>query len=318
MAVNPVVAAPMAGVTDKVFRILAKEAGCGLVVTEMVSAKALTYNNRRTYKLIDISGEQPPVAIQLFGSEPGVMAEAAKIVEQIGADLVDVNMGCPTPKIVKNGEGAALMQQPALAVKIVEAMKQAVSIPVTVKMRAGWDAGSINAPELARELEAAGADMIAVHGRTREQFYSGSADWGLIAKVKSRVSVPVVGNGDIWQPEDAARMLEETGCDGVMIGRGSLGNPWIFKRTFELLRNGTKIPPPTPQEKVKMALRHLDMMVTFKGEYVAVREMRKHIAWYLKDMRNAARMRERVNQRQSVEDLRNLLQKYLLSLEDLP
>ncbi|MBO8169756.1 MAG: tRNA dihydrouridine synthase DusB [Thermoanaerobacteraceae bacterium] len=308
----------MAGVTDKVFRILAKEAGCGLVVTEMVSAKALTYNNRRTYKLIDISGEQPPVAIQLFGSEPGVMAEAAKIVEQIGADLVDVNMGCPTPKIVKNGEGAALMQQPALAVKIVEAMKQAVSIPVTVKMRAGWDAGSINAPELARELEAAGADMIAVHGRTREQFYSGSADWGLIAKVKSRVSVPVVGNGDIWQPEDAARMLEETGCDGVMIGRGSLGNPWIFKRTFELLRNGTKIPPPTPQEKVKMALRHLDMMVTFKGEYVAVREMRKHIAWYLKDMRNAARMRERVNQRQSVEDLRNLLQKYLLSLEDLP
>ncbi len=315
---NPVVAAPMAGVTDKTFRMLAREAGCGLVVTEMVSAKALIYNNRHTYKLLNIAGEQPPVSVQLFGSDPGTMAEAARIVENLGADLVDLNMGCPTPKIVKNGEGAALMKDPALAGKIVAAVKKAVSIPVTAKIRAGWGEHSINAPEFSARLAIAGVDMITVHGRTREQFYAGKASWDIIRDVKSRVSVPVVGNGDIWEPEDAVRMLEVTGCDGVMVGRGSLGNPWIFGRITRLICTGEVICPPTAEEKIAMALRHLDMMVDFKGEKIAVREMRKHVAWYIKGLRNATKIRQLVNQQKDVKNLKEILEQYRQSPVKLP
>ena len=311
---NPVVAAPMAGVTDKTFRKLIKEAGCGLVVTEMVSAKALIYNNKRTYKLLDISGEQPPISVQLFGSEPETMAEAAVIAAELGADLVDINMGCPTPKIVKNGEGSALMKQPRLAAGIVSSMKKAVTIPVTVKIRAGWDAVSVNAPEFALEMEHAGADMIAVHGRTREQFYSGEASWDIITKVKAKTNIPIVGNGDIREPKDAERMLQETGCDGVMIGRGALGNPWLFGRTSALLCKNIIMPPPLPKEKVSMAIRHMRMMVNYKEEEIAVKEMRKHIAWYLKGLRNAAQLRQKVNGQETVDSLQGLLEDYIESL----
>lgn len=304
---NPVVAAPMAGITDKAYRILAKEAGCGLVYTEMVSDQALLYGNPKTCRLLDITGEVRPLSVQIFGSNPGYMACAAEIVESRGAGIIDINMGCPTPKIVKNGEGAALMREPGKAVRIVRAVVSRVKVPVTVKMRKGWDENNVNAVELAKRVVDAGAAAVAVHGRTRSQFYSGRADWSIIRDVKQAVGVPVIGNGDIWNPADAGRMLAETGCDAVMIGRGALGNPWLFTRTVHYLQMGELLPEPEPAQRVAVALRHFELLIGFKGEAVAVREMRKHAAWYTRGMAGAARLRDRVNQCRSREELIEVL-----------
>jgi nifR3 family TIM-barrel protein len=304
---NPVAAAPMAGVTDRAYRILAREAGCGLVFTEMISDQALIYGNPRTRIILEHGGEKGPLAVQIFGSNPDCMARAAEIVAGEGADIIDINMGCPTPKIVKNGEGAALMKNPELAAEIVSRVAARVNVPVTVKMRKGWDDDHVNAVELARLVEAAGAAAVTVHGRTRAQFYSGQADWDIIRRVKEAVGIPVIGNGDVRTPLDARRMLEETGCDGVMIGRASMGNPWIFSRTVHYLATGELLPEPTWEEKIRTALRHLDLLVALKGEHIGVLEMRKHAAWYLKGLRGAARLREKINRAGSVQEMRDIL-----------
>ncbi|NLC77575.1 MAG: tRNA dihydrouridine synthase DusB [Clostridia bacterium] len=307
---NQVAAAPMAGVTDKTFRILAREQGCGLVHTEMISAKALVYNNKRTRELLNIDGEKGPLAVQLFGSEPETVAQGAVLAQEAGADIIDLNMGCPAPKIVKNGEGSALMQDPALAQAIVKETVKSVTVPVTVKIRAGWCASTINAVTFAKAMVEAGAQAITVHGRTREQFYAGKADWDIIRQVADAVEVPVIGNGDIWTPQDAARMLADTGCQGVMIGRGSLGNPWIFSRTVAYLEQGVLLPEPAPEERLAMALRHLELVVHFKGEQVGVREMRKHLAWYIKGMRGAARMREQLFKAETVSQVQEIIEQW--------
>lgn len=303
---NPVISAPMAGITDRAYRILAKEAGCGLVCTEMVSDQALLYGNPKTNHLLDSSGETGPISMQIFGSDIGYMADAAEIVESRGADLIDINMGCPTPKIVKNGEGSALMREPEKAAEIVRAVVGRVQVPVTVKMRKGWDERSVNAVELARLVVDAGAAAVTVHGRTRSQFYTGNADWGIIAAVKKAVNVPVIGNGDIWNPQDARSMMEQTSCDGVMIGRAALGNPWIFTEIVHFLKTGDLLPGPALEERVATALRHLDLLVEIKGETVAVWEMRKHAAWYMKGLRGASRLRELVNKAKSKEEIRKI------------
>lgn len=311
---NPVISAPMAGITDRAFRILAREAGCGLVCTEMVSDQALLYGNPKTTSLLDLTGEEGPVSMQIFGSEADYMAGAAEIAESRGGDILDINMGCPTPKIVKNGEGAALMKEPARAAAIVRAVVRRVKVPVTVKMRKGWDDNTVNAVELARMVVEAGASAVTVHGRTRSQFYAGKADWGIIAEVKKAVDVPVIGNGDIWEPQDALNMMEKTGCDGVMIGRAALGNPWIFRRSIHFLKTGGLLPGPTSGERVDMALRHLDLMESFKGERVAVWEMRKHAAWYMKGLRGAARLREKVNRAQTIAEMREAISQALTDI----
>lgn len=304
---NPVIAAPMAGVTDRAFRIIARETGCGLVCTEMVSDQALLYGNPKTCGLLDISGETGPISMQIFGSNAAYMAAAAAIVESRGAWLIDINMGCPTPKIVKNGEGSALMKEPDRAAEIVKAVVERVQAPVTVKMRKGWDESSVNAVELARLVVDAGAAAVTVHGRTRSQFYAGKADWEIIAAVKRAVDVPVIGNGDIRTPQDALSMMEQTGCDGVMIGRAALGNPWVLSQTVRYLETGELLPGPTIQERVKKALKHFELLIKIKGETVAVWEIRKHAAWYMKGLRGAARLREHVNKANSVEEIKNIL-----------
>lgn len=303
---NPVIAAPMAGITDKAYRILAKEAGCGLVCTEMVSDQALLYGNVKTGAIMNIAGEVRPVSVQIFGSDPAYMAGAAEIVASCGASLIDINMGCPTPKIVRNGEGSALMKDPKKAAEIVRSVVARVEVPVTVKMRKGWDEKSFNAVELALAVVDAGAAAITVHGRTRSQFYSGKADWGAIAAVKQAVKVPVIGNGDIWSPADALAMMNETGCDAIMIGRAALGNPWIFSRTLHFLKYGELLCEPKPEEKVAMALRHLELLVQFKGEKVAVWEMRKHAAWYTRGIRGSARLRDLINKAKSREEIESV------------
>lgn len=292
---NPVVLAPMAGVTDLPFRLLVKEMGCALVYTEMVSDKGLLHNNEHTFKLLRLDEQERPAALQIFGSEPESMAKAAKVVEQAGADILDINMGCPTLKIVKNGEGSALMRTPDLAYRILASVVDAVSIPVTVKIRKGWDDASVNAVQIARLAEAAGVSAIAIHGRTREQFYSGQADWNIIKDVKESVSLPVIGNGDIRSPLDAAQMIEKTGCDGVMIGRGAQGNPWLFCQVVHYLATGEVLASPGVTERINMALRHLDMLVAYKGEHVGIREMRSHAAWYTKGLPHSAELRLRFN-----------------------
>lgn len=308
---NQVVLAPMAGVTDKAFRIIAKEQGCGLLYTEMISAKALTYNNQRTCEYLNISGEQQPIAIQLFGSEPEIMAEGAKLAVANGARLLDVNMGCPVPKVVRCGEGSALLERPDVAEKIVQAMVKAVAVPVMVKIRLGWDRQHIVAVEFAKRMEAAGVAAIAVHGRTREQYYAGKADWSIIGQVKRAVTIPVIGNGDIWLPEDGARMLAETGCDAIMIGRGVMGNPWLIGNTLKYLTSGEKGFNPTPRDKITMAIRHLDLMIGFKGEDIGVREMRSHLAWYLKGLPHSAAVKEAIFRAKKRAEVVELLTDYL-------
>jgi len=309
---NPLVLAPMAGVCDAPFRRICKEMGCGLVYTEMISAMALVYDNRRTLEMLRIFDDERPVAVQLFGSDPDVMARAAFIVERLGADILDINMGCPAPKIVRSGEGAALMSRPELAWEIVSAVRAACDIPVTVKIRKGWDEETANAAEFAMGCVDAGADAVAVLGRTRAEGYSGAADWSIIARVARAVPVPVLGNGDVDSPEAAARMLDETGCAAVMVGRAALGNPWVFRRALSFISTGRLLPEPEPGERIAMAMRHLKEVAAFKGDETAASQMRKHLAWYMRGLKGAARVREVIMAAPTVSALQGVLAEYLL------
>ena len=306
----PLALAPMAGITDLPFRLICRRLGCGMTVSEMVSAKGLLYKNVKTTEMLRIDDGERPTAIQLFGSVPAELAEAARMVETGGADMIDFNMGCPVPKIVNNGEGSALMKNPQLAHDILAAMVKAVKIPVTVKFRAGWDDANRNAVEIARAVEAAGVSAVAVHGRTRQQFYEGKADWSIIADVKQAVKVPVFGNGDIFTVADGLRMLEQTGCDGLMIGRGADGNPWLFTALAAALRGEPLPQPPSLKERLAQAAEHLDMLIAYKNEVVAVKEMRRHISAYLKGMPHAAEFRGRFHKVDTQEQFSELLAEY--------
>ena len=304
---NRYILGPMAGVTDLPFRLLCREQGAGLLCMEMVSAKAILYNNRNTEQLLTIHPDEQPVSLQLFGSDPKIMSEMAKRIEERPFAILDINMGCPVPKVVKNGEGSALMKNPKLVCEIVSAMVKAVKKPVTVKIRKGFDDDHVNAVEIAKIIEEAGAAAVAVHGRTREQYYSGKADWEIIRRVKEAVSIPVIGNGDVTSPEKAEEMFAQTGCDGVMIARGAQGNPWIFYELAEYEKTGVVPPRPSKDAVKEMMLRHARLQLEYKGDYLGIREMRKHVAWYTKGIPNAARLREKINSVESCEELENLL-----------
>ena len=304
---NNVILAPMAGVTDLPFRLLCREQGAGCVVTEMVSAKAILYNNRNTKELMQIHPQERPAAIQLFGSDPDIMAQIAARIEDGPYDFIDVTMGCPVPKVVNNGEGSALMKNPKQAEKVLSAMVKAVKKPVTVKFRKGFNDTSVNAVEFAKMAEGSGVAAVAVHGRTREQYYSGKADWDIIRQVKEAVKIPVIGNGDIFTPQDAGRMMEETGCDGIMVARGAKGNPWIFRRINHYLDTGEILPGPSIEEIQAMILRHGHMLAAYKGEQTAMREMRGHVAWYTKGMPHSAALRNEINQVETLKGLAGLL-----------
>ena len=285
--------------------------GCGLVYSEMVSAKGILYDNKNTTELLEIDPNERPVAVQLFGSDPEILGAMAKKIEPYPIDIIDVNMGCPAPKIVKNGEGSCLMKTPELVGKIVKSLVESQSKPVTIKFRKGFDDDHINAVEIAKIAEANGASAVAVHGRTREQYYSGKADWDIIKQVKAAVNIPVIGNGDVFTPQDAKNLFEHTGCDAIMVGRGAQGNPWIFKRILHYLETGELLPEPTAEEKVEKALRHSQMLIDYKGEYIGVREMRKHMAWYMKGLPGAAELRGKLNHAENMEQLEVLLRGYL-------
>lgn len=303
----PLVLAPMAGITDLPFRVICRRLGCGMTVSEMVSAKGLLYKNVKTTEMLRIDAGERPTAIQLFGSVPAELAEAAKMVEASGADIIDFNMGCPVPKIVNNGEGSALMKNPQLAYEVLAAMVDAVRIPVTVKFRAGWDDEHRNAVEIAQAAERAGVAAVAVHGRTRQQFYEGKADWSIIKEVKQAVKVPVFGNGDIFTVADGLRMLEETGVDGLMIGRGADGNPWLFQQLKAVLAGQPCPEAPSIESRLDLAAEHLDMLIAFKGEHISVKEMRRHISAYLKGLPHAAEFRGRFHKVDTREEFRQLL-----------
>lgn len=311
---NNIFLAPMAGVTDMAFRLICKGFGCGLVYTEMVSAKGMFYKSENTAALTAVDPKERPAAVQIFGSDPEIMAYAAAKVEEDGAELIDINMGCPTPKIVNNGDGSALMKNPKLAGEIINAVVKQVKIPVTVKIRKGWDAYTVNAVQIAHIAEQEGAAAVAVHGRTREQFYTGKADWDIIKKVKEALSIPVIGNGDIYTPEDAERMLEETSCDAVLIGRGAQGNPWIFKRTKEYLETGALPEEPSTKDRVEMLIHHMSILVQQKGEHIGIKEMRKHASWYLKGLPGSCIIKSRIFTMTQKQEIENLLNSYLDSL----
>ena len=308
---NKLVLAPMAGVCDQPFRLLAKEQGCDILYTEMISAKGLYYNNKNTVPLLAVSPAEDPIGVQLFGSDPELLAEMARKIEDRGFAFVDVNMGCPVPKIVNNGEGSALMKDPLLIGKIVSAMTKACKLPITIKIRSGFDSGHINAPEIAHIAEESGAAAVAVHGRTREQYYHGHADWGVIADVKAAVKIPVIGNGDILTPEDVIRMKEQTGCDGFMIGRGAQGNPWIFQQILHQLETGEEMPRPSRQEVADMMLLHARLQLQIKGDYIGIREIRKHAAWYTAGYKNSSKLRGKINEVESYAQLEALLEQWL-------
>ncbi|MFA5524319.1 MAG: tRNA dihydrouridine synthase DusB [Tissierellales bacterium] len=309
---NRVFLAPMAGITDVVFRTICKEMGAGLVYSEMVSAKGLYYKDKKTEDLMVIDERERPSILQIFGSDAEIMKQVTYdyLNKREDIDIIDINMGCPTPKIVKNGDGSTLMKEPE---KIRDIVKKVVSVstkPVTIKIRAGWDDTSINAVEIAKIIEDNGASAIAVHGRTREQFYTGTSDWNIIKEVKENTRIPIIGNGDIYTPEDGLRMMKETGCDAIMIGRGSRGNPWIFKRTVALLEKGINISLPTTSERIDMCLEHFRTLCDLRGERIGVKEMRKHIAWYIKGMRDSAEVKNKINTVIDREQMENELLEY--------
>lgn len=308
---NNLILAPMAGVTDLPFRLLCKEQGAALCCMEMVSAKGIYYNNKNTESLLTVDERERPVSLQLFGSDPEIMAAMAARIEHRNFDILDINMGCPVPKVVNNGDGSALMKNPVLAGKIIEGMVKAIDKPVTVKIRKGFDDEHINAVEMAHVAQESGAAAVAVHGRTREQFYSGKADWSIIADVKSAVSIPVIGNGDILDAKDVIAMSEQTGCDGFMIGRGAQGNPWIFHQILHYFETGEMIGKPPMEEMVKTMLRHAKLQIEFKGDYLGIREMRKHAAWYTAGYKGASKLRGRINDVESYDELEQLFEDFM-------
>ena len=304
---NNLILAPMAGVTDLPFRLLCKEQGAGLLCMEMISAKAILYKNKNTEELMSIDSRENPVSLQLFGSDPDIMAGIARQIEDRPFDILDINMGCPVPKIVNNGEGSALMKNPRLAGEIIRKCVDAIKKPVTVKIRKGFDDDHVNAVEMAKIAEDAGAAAVAVHGRTRQQYYSGKADWDIIRQVKEAVSIPVIGNGDLLCAEDVIAMQEQTGCDGFMIARGAQGNPWIFQQILHYFETGEIMPKPSFEEVRDMILRHAQMMIDFKGEYIGIREIRKHAAWYTAGYKNSSKLRVAINAVENLEDLAKTL-----------
>ena len=305
---NNIILAPMAGVTDLPFRLLCKEQGVGMTCTDMVSAKAISFHNKNTESLLEISEKERPVSLQLFGSDPDIISEVASYIEERPFDILDINMGCPVPKVAGNGEGSALMQNPKLVGEIIYKTARAIKKPVTVKIRKGFSEKNVNAVEIAKIAEANGAAAIAVHGRTREQYYSGKADWDIIRQVKEAVKIPVIGNGDVDSPQKAKELLEQTGCDGIMVGRGARGNPWIFREIKAYLEKGELIPRPSKDEIKSMMLRHARMQIEYKGTYTGIREMRKHISWYTAGFTGSAKLRGAINLVETYEELEQLLE----------
>ena len=308
---NEVFLSPMAGVTDLPFRTICKEKGCGMLYTEMINAKALCYDDENTKKMLNLEDDGHPVAVQIFGSDPEYMGKAASIMNQYTNDILDINMGCPAPKVIKNGDGSALMRNPKLAAEVLTAVVKNSKKPVTLKIRKGWDDNSVNALEIAKIAEECGISALAIHGRTREQFYSGKADWDIIAEIKQSINIPVIGNGDVFDVQDAVNMLEKTKCDAIMIGRGSQGNPWIFNRINHYMKTGEVLPEPTLEEKISTAIKHMNLAVAEHGEYVAVREMRKHIGWYLKGLKNSAKYRDQINKITDYKEVIAMLEEYV-------